>query len=79
MSIEEEHSVICEIVLEFPSEEHASSVLRAVETDNEGYVRAEAHGVNLTTRIEAASLKSLLHTLDDFLACVSVAHKVVSG
>ena len=74
-----ESAVVCEITLEFPSDKHAMSVLRAVETDNEGYVRAELFGSKLTTRIEAQSLKSLLHTLDDFLACVSVAHKVVSG
>ena len=72
-------AVVCEITLEFPSDEHATRVLQAVETDNEGYVRAELHGSRLTTRIEAHSLKSLLHTLDDFLACVSVAHKVVSS
>lgn len=74
-----EGAVVCEISLEFPSERHAMSVLQAVETDNEGYVQVELCGSKLTTRIEAQSLKSLLHTLDDFLACVSVAHKVVSG
>ncbi len=78
MSAEAEQRVICEIVLEFPTEEHASRVFQAVQTDNEGYVRAAVDGSRLKAVIEAASLKSLLHTLDDFLACVSVAHKVVS-
>ena len=78
MHANSESRIVCEITLEFPSREHAMRVLRAVETDNEGYVQAELHGCGLTTRIEATSLKSLLHTLDDFLACVSVADKVVS-
>lgn len=78
MCADSENRIVCEIVLEFPSKEHAARVLQAVETDNEGYVHAELHGCGLTTRIEATSLKSLLHTLDDFLACVSVADKVVS-
>ncbi|UCE91358.1 MAG: hypothetical protein JSV90_08105 [Methanobacteriota archaeon] len=77
MSTAGESKLLCEMALEFPSEEHALSVFRAVETDNEGYVHAELNGSTLTTRIEASSLKSLLHTLDDFLACVSVADKVV--
>lgn len=79
MGEESEREVVCEIVLEFPTEEHASKVLHAVETDNEGFVLARLEGAVMKATIEAESLKSLLHTLDDFLACVSVAHKVVSG
>ena len=79
MEANAERAVVCEVILEFPSEAHAASVLKAVETDNEGYVDVELSGSKLMTRIEAQSLKSLLHTLDDLLACVSVAHKVVSG
>ena len=66
------------MTLSFPSEDVAGKVYDAVEQDNAGYVRAERRGVAIVASIEASTLKSLLHTLDDLLSCVSVAEKIVS-
>jgi len=71
-------SVRCSIRLEFESPDHAEKVHRAVELDNEGYVESRLDGDAITAEIDADSLNSLLHTLDDFIACVSVAHKIVT-
>jgi len=70
--------VSCSIRLEFPNRESAEKVFRSVELDNAGYVQARLDGVAIQADIEASSLNSLLHTLDDFLSCTSVAEKVIS-
>jgi tRNA threonylcarbamoyladenosine modification (KEOPS) complex Pcc1 subunit len=71
--------VRCELRLEFESEASAEKVHRSVELDNEGYVATRVDGRVIHAVVEADSLKSLLHTLDDFLACTGVADKMVSN
>ncbi len=74
----EENRVTCEIVLRFPSSDSAGKVFHAVEQDNGGYVDSKQEGDAVVAVINASTLRSLLHTLDDFLSCVSVAEKIVS-
>lgn len=71
--------VRCSIHIQFESETVAERVHRSVELDNEGYVEAKLDGATMSAVIEASSLKSLLHTLDDFLACVAVADRIAAG
>jgi hypothetical protein len=73
-----EERVTCEIALRFQSQEDAGKVLRAVQQDNGEYVDARQDGDAILAVMRAPTLKSLLHTLDDFLSCVSVAEKIVS-
>jgi len=68
--------VLCRLSLEFSSPDEAQRVNRSVELDNEGYLETIVVGNGITAEIQASSLNSLLHTLDDFLACISVAEKV---
>lgn len=70
--------VRCSIRLEFPDLETAEKVHRSVELDNAGYVDARLEGSAILAEITGPSLNSLLHTLDDFLSCTSVAEKVVA-
>jgi len=65
-------------VLEFRSPEEAEKVHRSVELDNQGYVTTRVVGSSILADVEAGSLNSLLHTLDDFLSCTSVAEKILS-
>lgn len=69
--------VTCELHLEFASHEVADKVHRSVVLDNQGYIESRVKGSAIAARVEAESLKSLLHTLDDFMACVAVAEGVV--
>lgn len=71
-------AVTCSLVLEFRSNAEAEKVHRSVELDNDGYLESRVEGSDIVARIEADSLKSLLHTLDDFLACVGVADRIVT-
>jgi tRNA threonylcarbamoyladenosine modification (KEOPS) complex Pcc1 subunit len=70
-------TVTCSLSLEFTSGEEARRVLESVRLDDEGFVRSEVKGNRLEATISAASVPSLLHTLDDYLACVSVADGVL--
>lgn len=71
-------SVKCSLILEFPDHGEAEKVHRSVELDNEGYVRSRVEGRSIHAEMEAESLKSLLHTLDDFLSCVGLAENIVT-
>lgn len=70
-------AVKCTIELEFPSEETAQRVHKSVELDNAGFVRSEVRQNVIWAEADASSLKSLIHTLDDFLSCISVAESIV--
>ena len=70
--------VRCRLVLEFSSPLEAEKVHKSVLLDNQGYVSTSVVGSAIHAEMTASSLNSLLHTLDDFLGCASVAEKVIS-
>ncbi len=67
----------CEIVIEFGNKKNVENVLKSIEVDNFDFVKAKVNGKKLETSIKSDSISSLLHTIDDYLACVSVAGKIV--
>jgi tRNA threonylcarbamoyladenosine modification (KEOPS) complex Pcc1 subunit len=68
---------LCTITLEFESTEKAKKVHRSIQMDDQGFVRSTVKGKILEAVVESSSVSSLLHTLDDYLACVSVAAEIV--
>ncbi len=71
--------VSCKLEFSYESEEEAKAVLKAVEVDNEEFVKTSLEGKKLLSKVESDSIPSLIHTLDDYLACVSIAERVVKG
>ena len=71
--------ISCNLEFDYDSEEEAQAVARAVEVDNEGFVKMNVEGKRIISTAESESIPSLIHTLDDFLSCVSVAERVVKG
>lgn len=69
--------VRCRLSFRYPTADMAEKVLRSVEQENLPYVQARVEGSDLVSEAEAESVESLLHTLDDYLACVSVAEKML--
>jgi tRNA threonylcarbamoyladenosine modification (KEOPS) complex Pcc1 subunit len=67
----------CDIVIEFDDAEKVKKILKSIEVDNFDFVKSQAKGKRLEAHIESKSVSSLIHTLDDYLACVSVAKEVV--
>jgi hypothetical protein len=71
--------VTCKLEFSYGSEEEAQAVLKAVEVDNYEFVKTSLEGTKLVSTLESDSIPSLIHTVDDYLACVSVAERVVKG
>ncbi len=67
----------CTISLEFENSEKAKKVLRSIQADDQEFVTSKVKGKTLEAVVESSSISSLLHTLDDYLACVSVAAEIV--
>ena len=70
-----------EILLSYKNEREAEAVARAVSPDNVElpsglYVKTVRNGSEVYTTVECQTrLQTLIATLDDLLACVSVAEK----
>ena len=69
--------VFCDIVIELDDTEKVKTILKSIKVDNFDFLKSMINGKKLEARIKAISVSSLLHTLDDYLACISVAMKVV--
>ena len=68
---------VCDIILGYDDAGKAKKILQSIEVDNLDFVESKIKDKKLEAHIESKSVSSLLHTLDDYLACVSVAEKVV--
>jgi hypothetical protein len=51
--------------------------MRAIELDNDKFANAERKGRIVVIRSSSESIPSMLHTLEDLLACVRVAEETV--
>jgi hypothetical protein len=70
-------AVRCVIALDYGSESEARSVQGALAPDDVGFVASRVEGVRVVAEMEAATPMKLLHTLEDYLACVGVAERAV--
>jgi tRNA threonylcarbamoyladenosine modification (KEOPS) complex Pcc1 subunit len=68
----------CNIIIEFESKEKVKKVKKSIEVDNFDFVKSNVVGKKLEAHIKANSVSSLLHTIDDYLACISVAYNIVN-
>ena len=69
--------VSCELIIEFEDTKKAKTVLKSIKVDDLNFVSSTINNKKLEATIKAKSISSLLHTLDDYLACISVAMKIV--
>ena len=69
--------VACDLVIEFENSEKVKTVMKSIEVDDFDFVKSKINGKKLEAKIKGNSVSSMLHTLDDYLSCVSVAMKVV--
>ena len=65
------------ITLTFEDPGTAEAVEASVSLDEDGYIRTARRGRTIAADANAESARSLLHTLDDYLACISVAERTV--
>jgi len=69
--------VNCDIVIDLGDVKKVKTVLKSIKVDDFDFVKSKVSGKRLEAKIKANSISSLIHTLDDYLSCVSVAIKVV--
>lgn len=67
----------CTIQLEYHNEKEAETVKRAIELDNDKYANAKREGRVVVIYSSSESVPSMLHTLEDLLACVRVAEETL--
>ena len=65
----------CNILIEFDNTKMVEAVLSSISVDDFDFVKSKKTDKTLEAHIESNSVSSLLHTLDDYLACISVARK----
>lgn len=61
--------------LEFDTPEEAARLAASLAPENEGYLTTRVEGNVLVAEAEGDAPLSLLHTLDDALACLTAAEK----
>jgi tRNA threonylcarbamoyladenosine modification (KEOPS) complex Pcc1 subunit len=69
--------VSCKLNIDYDSNEKAENIFRSIKVDDFSFVTSKIKGKTLEAKIKADSISSLLHTIDDYLACVTVAEKIV--
>ena len=69
--------VKCTLSFTYPSEEDAEKLLMALKVDDGGYIQTKREGKGLLAQAEAETLPSLMHTLNDFMACLTAAEKLM--
>lgn len=67
------------LILQFASPREAERVARALEPDNAGFMETVLRGRTIEVRTSASSISSMLHTLDDYLACLGIAEGLKGG
>jgi tRNA threonylcarbamoyladenosine modification (KEOPS) complex Pcc1 subunit len=67
----------CNIIIEFDDPKKVKTILKSVKVDDFDFVKSKIVKNRIESTIESSSVSSLLHTLDDYLACISVATRIV--
>ena len=66
----------CTFVFEYPDKKTASIIQESLRLDNKDYISTTIRGNILKAEVATSSIPSLLHTINDFLACITVAEQL---
>lgn len=67
----------CTLTFEYEDKKKAEAISKSLEVDNYSFVRSKQINNKIISEINSKSIPSLIHTIDDYLACVSVAEKTI--
>lgn len=67
----------CSFSLEFENAETAKKVLDSVRLDNGEWISSRLEGNKIMCEAGSDTIGGLLHTAEDFLACVALAEKMM--
>lgn len=67
----------CELILEFANEVEAKMVIDSVKQDNDEWITAHQDSNKIICSAKSKTIGGLMHTMEDFLSCVSLAEKML--
>ena len=67
----------CVIEMKYENEKIAEAILKSVRVDDYDFVKSKRMENKVVAEIKSKSVSSLLHTIDDYLSCVSVAEGII--
>jgi hypothetical protein len=69
----------CNIKIQYPNKKITETIVQSLKVDDISFVQSIIKNeTELNVNITAKTISSLLHTLDDYLACLTVAEKIVN-
>ena len=73
-----DNKYFCTLEFEYETPEITKSILKSLEVDNYIFINSKQNGKKIISEIHSTSIPSLIHTIDDYLACISVAEKTIN-
>ncbi len=69
-------NIQCRFIFEYPTIQHAKVIYQSLQIDNQNFLKSWIRGKQIKVEITGLSIPSILHTLNDFLSCLTVAEQV---
>jgi hypothetical protein len=66
----------CRFIFGYPSSKSAIIIHKSLQMNNKDFLTSQISGKKMEVTITGLSIPSTLHTLNDFLACLTIAEKV---
>jgi len=67
----------CTLIFQYPSKKQALCIQQSLAVDDEGFIKSKVENDQLHAHIDSDTISSLVHTLDDYLACIQVAENIL--
>jgi len=67
----------CNIEIGLKDKNKAKKALESIKVDDFDFVKSKIKNTTIVASIESDSIPSLLHTVDDYLSCLTVAIKIL--
>jgi len=67
----------CSLIFQYTSEKQAVYIQQSLAVDDDGFIESKVEDDQLHAHIKSDTISSLLHTLDDYLACIQVAENIL--
>ncbi len=69
--------ISCKFTFKFQNKSDAKKINDSLEVDNYKFIKTKVEKDIIIADIESDSLMSLLHTIEDYLACLATAENVM--
>ena len=67
--------ITCKLELDMKDEATAHDIANSIKVDDDSFVITEVIGNRILARMESDTIPSLIHTIEDYMACLNIAEK----